>query len=187
MTEYIHLPWRHQTLPVDGIRCVEGPGIWTSVLLEEVRELAKLAYEKNVLEIGTACGFASVAMAKTAKRVTTIDLPGGWVPGQENVRATFEAYGVSDKIERILESSLTFLPALIDMAVAFDLIFIDGDHSANVLREDFLNSAELIRPGGAIAVHDYLEDCCVDVKPTMDEIVPDGPDYIIGTMAVYKN
>lgn len=180
MTEMIHLPWRHVAL-IPG-----SPEIWTSLLLEEAKELTRLSYGKNALEIGTACGFGTVAMSLYAKRVTTIDLPGGWVPGQENVRATFEAYGVSNKIEQVFESSQTFLPQLIDMAVAYDLVFIDGDHSRDVLRDDFLNSAELIRPGGYIAVHDYLEDCCVDVKPAMDDIIPEGPDLIVGTMAVYK-
>ena len=184
MTEMIHLPWRHVSLVKDD--STHGPDIWTSLLIEEVNELAALAYQKSALEIGTACGFASVAMAMTAKFVTTVDLPGGWVPGQEHVDATFRAYGVEDKIERVLESSLTYLPAANEAGWAFDLIFIDGDHSAAVLREDFLNSAELIRPGGKIAVHDYLEDCCVDVKPVMDDIIPEGPDYIKGTMAVYK-
>lgn len=179
----LHLPWRNVSLPIDTTR--NGPEIWTSVLMEEVLELRRLATGKNALEIGTAQGFAAVAMAQTAKSVTTVDIPGGWVPGQDHVDETFRAYCLTN-ITRVFASSTTYLPMLVADECQFGLIFIDGDHSAAVLREDFLNSAEIIKPGGRIAVHDYLEDCCQDVKPTMDDIIPDGPDYLVGTMAVYK-
>lgn len=180
----IHLPWRHLSLATSSMS--DGPGIWTSLLMEEASKLAELASAGHVLEIGTACGFASVAMSPQALQITTVDLPQGWVSGQDQVEETFRAYDVTN-VTRVLESSFTFLPKLASLGAVFDLIFIDGDHAEDSLRQDFQNSVKLIRrPGGVIAVHDYLEDCCLEVKPAMDAIIPEGPDYITGSMAVYE-
>ena len=189
MTEMIHLPWRHVSLPLvlrgaeDLI--VDGPGIWTSLLETEATWLANAAKDNDALEIGTACGFSAVAMGQTARTVVTVDLPAPWVPGVERVDETFQYYGITN-VTRIYESSLTYLAKLVEEETKFGFIFIDGDHSAPVLRTDFLNAVELIVPGGKIAVHDYLEDCCVDVKPTMDGLISEGPSEIIGSMAVYS-
>lgn len=44
-----------------------------------------------------------------------------------------------------------------------DFLFIDGDHSYEGAKQDFLNYAPLVRPGGIIALH--------DINP----VPPDGP------------
>lgn len=184
MSESVHLPWRDIPLPIDS--ACDGPGIWTSLLRQEAQELAKLAAGKQVLEIGSACGFASIAMAAQAQHVTTIDLPAGWVDQSEAFTRNLAAYGVTN-VTQILDSSFVVLPDLAAQRKKFDLIFIDGDHSSLALTQDFSNSKALIASGGAIVCHDYMETCCcVDVKSTLDHLVPEGPDYIIGSMAVYK-
>lgn len=184
MSESVHLPWRDIPLAIDPVH--NGPGIWTSLLTEEAQELAKLAAGKQVLEIGSACGFASIAMAAQALHVTTVDLPAGWVDSGGAFTRNLAAYGVTN-VTRILDSSFTVLPDLATQGKQYDLIFIDGDHSTLALTLDFPNSEALIAPGGIIACHDYMETCCcVDVKRTLDLLVPEGPDYIIGSMAVYK-
>ncbi len=35
-----------------------------------------------------------------------------------------------------------------------DFLFIDGDHTAEGLKQDFVNFVPLVRPGGLIAIHD---------------------------------
>lgn len=185
MSESVHLPWRNISLPAGSER--EGPGIWTSLLMKEAKELARLAAGKQVLEIGSACGFASVAMAAQAEHVTTVDLPAGWVDQGNAFDRNLAAYGVTN-VTRILGSSFEVLPALIAQGKQYGLIFIDGDHSTLALTLDFPNSKALIAPGGVIACHDYMETCCcTDVKPILDLLVPEGPDYITGSMAVYKS
>jgi predicted O-methyltransferase YrrM len=39
-----------------------------------------------------------------------------------------------------------------------DLLFIDGDHSYEGVRQDFLVFADLLRPGGLLVFHDIVED-----------------------------
>lgn len=185
MSESVHLPWRNIPLAIDSER--EGPGIWTSLLMKEAQELVRLAAGGQVLEIGSACGFASVAMAAQALHVTTVDLPAGWVDQGNAFDRNLAAYEVTN-VTRILGSSFTVLPELAAQGKKYDLIFIDGDHSTLALTLDFPNSRALIAPGGVIACHDYMETCCcVDVKPALDLLAPEGPDYIIGSMAVYKS
>ncbi len=40
----------------------------------------------------------------------------------------------------------------------FDLLFIDGDHSYQGVKKDFLMYKSLVRPGGIIALHDIIPD-----------------------------
>ena len=39
-----------------------------------------------------------------------------------------------------------------------DVLFIDGDHTYDGVRSDFLNYRDLVRDGGVIAFHDIVED-----------------------------
>jgi predicted O-methyltransferase YrrM len=39
-----------------------------------------------------------------------------------------------------------------------DLLFIDGDHSYDGVRYDFMNYSPLVRPGGLIVLHDIIAD-----------------------------
>jgi len=41
---------------------------------------------------------------------------------------------------------------------AFDLIFVDGDHSKTGCRRDLCASVELLAPGGLLAAHDYCRE-----------------------------
>jgi hypothetical protein len=41
----------------------------------------------------------------------------------------------------------------------FDLVFIDGDHSYQQVKKDFINAVEFLRPGGVIVLHDCLPHC----------------------------
>ena len=42
--------------------------------------------------------------------------------------------------------------------VSLDLLFIDGDHSYEGVRDDFRGYRGLVAPGGLIAFHDIVED-----------------------------
>lgn len=50
-----------------------------------------------------------------------------------------------------------------------DFLFIDGDHSYNGAKNDFVNYGKLVKPGGLIALHDiHVEH--VEVKYLWNEI-----------------
>ena len=149
----MHLPWC-DVAPGDG------PAISTSVTAVEAAELARLAEGRAVLEVGSAFGYSSVVMALTGARVTAVD-PHTWLPASHEVMtANLEAYGVADRVEIFRAVSQFVLPRLADEGARFGLVFIDGDHSAQAARHDIQWALQLLNPGGTLAVHDYLEDCC---------------------------
>jgi hypothetical protein len=182
VTDLIHLPWRDVSLPLNG---GEGPGIYTSLLLEEARALASLATGLDVLEVGAAAGFSTIALAQAARFVTSVELEVGWVTHLAPRLANLTRYGIHN-VRHVTGSSFDILPNMIKSGEAFGLVFLDGDHAYESVMKDATNAWLLLGASGTLACHDYLEDCCADVKPALDDLFPIGPDYIIGTMAVYK-
>jgi UDP-galactose transporter len=50
-----------------------------------------------------------------------------------------------------------FSPAALPVGETFDIIFIDGDHSAKGVWADYNNTINLLRPGGFMVFDDYLD------------------------------
>jgi predicted O-methyltransferase YrrM len=177
----VHLPWR-------DIAPGDGPAISTSVQPVEAAALARLAgVAGDVLEIGSAYGYSTVVMALTGPRVTAVD-PHTWIPGSlPAMEASLAAYGVASRVRILAETSAS---AMSDLAVAgtrFGLVFIDGDHSYEAVRDDADRALKVLRPGGVLACHDYGEDCCCPgVRQALDELFPDGPDELAGSLFVVK-
>lgn len=66
-------------------------------------------------------------------------------------------YGKSKRIQLSEETSDSFFKRQSELdPTAFDVIFIDGDHSAEQTWEDLFNSLALLRDNGVIAMHDTL-------------------------------
>ena len=164
----MHLAWR-DVAPGDG------PAISTSVTAAEAAELGRLAEGREVLEIGSAYGYSAVVMALAGAHVTAVD-PHNWIGGSYEVMlANLAAYGVDGRVQVIREPSQVVLPWLARECAAFGLVFVDGDHAAAAARHDIRWGLQLLDPGGTIAVHDYLEDCCCPgVREAADGIFPGG-------------
>jgi predicted O-methyltransferase YrrM len=145
-----------------------GPAILTSVTAAETATLAELSHGRRVLEIGSAYGYSAVAMTLSGAWVTAVD-PHHAHNSHEIMLTNLAAYGVTDHVEVVRQYSRTALPALADRGEEYDLIFIDGDHTTAGVEHDIKWSVELLRPGGTIVCHDYLETCCCpEVGPTVD-------------------
>jgi predicted O-methyltransferase YrrM len=185
----MHLGWSDVWAPGAPTGAVT---ISTAVTPAETRELAKLADGKIVLEIGAAYGFSACVMALAgARMVTSVDPHGGGTqpyaacPGSlAAMQQNLSLCGVEDRVAMVLERSHDVLPSLDRV---YDLVFIDGDHRFNAVRADMVNALGLVIPGGVIACHDYAEDCCCpEVRSGLDSVVPEGPDRVIDTLAVYQ-
>lgn len=123
---------------------------------EEGKALADLATDKRVLEIGSYCGLSTICMARTAKSVVACDYFDGRatpVPGRtfEQFMNNLKRYGVDQKVSLLH-------PEAIPPGPAYDLVFIDGDHSAEAVRKDIETALSVLKPGGLIAFHDYRRD-----------------------------
>jgi len=148
--------------------------------------LVKSHKSREVLEVGSAYGYSAVAMALAGGHVTAVD-PHSWLPSLEPMMANLADYGVADKVHVVVETSFHALSVMVAAGRKFDVVFIDGDHSAKAVREDVRLALQVLAPGGTLACHDYTEACCCpEVGPTLDGLFPEGPTLVVDTLFVVE-
>jgi predicted O-methyltransferase YrrM len=128
----------------------------------EISNLLKLVAERrpsSILEIGTARGGTAFLLSRYTPRrslVVTCDLritasaralPGLARRGQDICVLELDSHS-EDGAQRVRQA----------VPEGVDLLFIDGDHSYDGVRQDFITYADLVRPGGMIVLHDIVED-----------------------------
>lgn len=153
---------------------------------DEGKELRRIAAGKDVLEIGSYCGRSTICMATAAKSVTCVDYWDGRataVPGDtfKEFTRNVESYGVQEKIS-LLHPEGEFPKE------AFDLVFIDGDHSEESVKADIEKALVAIRPGGLIAFHDYHSKDDPGVTAAVDKFLASGAELLnkVKTLAVVR-
>jgi cephalosporin hydroxylase len=121
---------------------------------------------RTVLEIGTAMGgtlFLLTRVAAPDALIVSVDLRHGQFGGGyprwrvplyrsfaraaqrvELVRGDSHEPDTEDRIRRLLDGR------------ALDLLFIDGDHTYDGVRQDFADYSPLVRPRGLLAFHDIV-------------------------------
>lgn len=162
----------------------DGPPINTSLTSAETAELQRLAKDGDVLEIGSAYGYSTCALALVADHVVAVDPHTGHGSFFE-LQANLNAYGVYDKVTIYREMSQVMLPRLAaPPEMRFDLVWIDGDHTAEVVEHDVTWALKLLKPGGVLACHDYDEVTCPGVRQALDKLFG-GPGELTDTLAVY--
>lgn len=131
------------------------------------------------LEIGAGKGGTSWAWSKLyAHKLIVIDLPNGpWGGTETQPMFKYIAENTSTSIDLIYGNSQNSecLEALKERLgdSKIDFLFIDGDHSYNGVKTDFLTYSPFVRAGGIIAFHDALEhpkETQCEVKKFIDEL-----------------
>ncbi len=121
----------------------------------------------RVLEIGTFDGGTTLNLAENLPDdgvVTTVDLPPDWrardsnhdpgnVPEPSMVGHKFRATTVAKRIRQVFGDSTRL--DWRELGGPFDVIFIDGCHEYESVRQDTANALRVVRPGGVILWHDY--------------------------------
>ena len=180
------LPWRPVLLAGGPV-----PAISTSVTEAATAELQRLAAAVGeVLEVGCAFGYGSIAMALAGATVTAVDphreLGSHPVTGSQGMMtANLAAYGVTDRVTMVLEPSQVALPALHAAGRQFGLVFIDADHRYEAVHHDVEWALKLLRPGGWLACHDLDEGTCPGVRAALDELF-DHPTPTVDTLFVHQ-
>jgi predicted O-methyltransferase YrrM len=173
----ITLAWR-------DVRPGEGPAISTSLTLNETDKLRWLAAGADVLEIGSAYGYSAVVMALAGASVVAVD-PHNWLPSLGVMQANLASYEVSDQVDIRVARSNDEMPRLHAEGRLFDLVWIDGDHSAEAVAHDVAWALKLLRPGtGILACHDYDESTCPGVRQALDAWKI--PEELVDTLAIYR-
>lgn len=136
---------------------------------QEITGLTRAVAElrpKRVLEIGTAGGGTLFLLTRTAAddaHVLSVDLPGGWFGGgypwwKSAIYRAFARPGQRvDLIRADSHARETFERVRAKLGgEPLDFLMIDGDHTYEGVKKDFEAYAELVRPGGVIALHDIV-------------------------------
>jgi predicted O-methyltransferase YrrM len=142
--------------------------------LHRFAEIVASICPKRVLEIGTfqggtLCMFARLSAPRAT--IVSIDLPGGkFGGGQSRLRSLlYHMFGKLFQRMHLIrgDSHSEEVSAKVrDITQCLDTLFIDGDHTYEGVKHDFLSYSPLVRPGGIVAFHDIAEhaqetDCYV--------------------------
>jgi predicted O-methyltransferase YrrM len=147
------------------------PGAQASISLMEAGALAALiaaTRAKRVFEFGTYKGASTTQLALNLApggEVFTLDLPPELKLGELRVEKVAEREIAADPMKgelvpTDLRSKIRFLQAdsaqfeTKPYAGTMDLVFVDGAHSYEYVRNDTTKALELLRPGGCVAWHD---------------------------------
>lgn len=166
----LRLSWHAKT--------VDGHPIRTSLTDAEADCLAELAKGTRAVEIGSAYGFSGVIIGRVAQRLVCVDPHDDHDSFTTFVR-NLDRFGVRAVIARAAAEHV--LPML--QPGFFDLAFVDGNHAEPHVVYDVVGCLRLLRPGGVLAVHDYNEVSCPDVKTVVDRLGLK-PDRIVDTLFV---
>jgi predicted O-methyltransferase YrrM len=147
----------------------------TSITAEEACHLGAIVGHLKVrtaLEIGTYDGNTALVMAANVGGdgvVTTVDLPPEFTATQQHSLAytdvelnltprhelarQYQMHPLAPRIKQVYGDSATLDWGA--LGGPFDLVFIDGCHSAPYVRSDTYNAMKHLKPAGVIVWHDY--------------------------------
>jgi len=133
--------------------------------LKKFAEIVASISPKRVLEIGTSQGGTLCILARLAASQATIisiDLPGGqFGGGQTKLRSVlYRTFGKLFQRMHLIrgDSHAEEVYARVKhITRSLDVLFIDGDHTYEGVKRDFLLYARLVRPGGIVFFHDIAE------------------------------
>lgn len=135
----------------------------------EIEQLYKTVCElqaQRIVEIGTAKGGTLYLWTQAAAddaTIISVDLPGGKFGGAyPDCRIPFyQSFSRPQQTLHLLRKdshdpgTLAQVTRLLEHT-PIDFLFIDGDHTYDGVKADFLSYGPLVRPGGLIAFHDIL-------------------------------
>ncbi len=131
-------------------------------LVEEVAALRP----RTVVEIGTLAGatlYLWTRVADPEAAIISIDLPRGSFGGGYALRRVpmYKSFARTGQTIHLLRAD-SHSPATLDKARKLlgrrpiDFLFIDGDHSYDGVKQDWLTYSPLVRDGGLVAFHDIV-------------------------------
>ena len=122
--------------------------------------IAKALNARRIFEIGTYRGQTTCALAQVCPEaeVFTLNLP----PEADPRYAPFLGWYIRkspfrDRIHQLFSNSFSFDTT--PYRKSMDLVFIDGDHSYDAVKNDTQKALELLRPGGILLWHDFAGKC----------------------------
>jgi predicted O-methyltransferase YrrM len=134
--------------------------------LTEFTKIVKQQSPQTVLEIGTAQGGVFWLLCRLAQANATLislDLPPNErYSGGRKVEINLESMKSHGQTVHIIHgnSHAPETPGQVQKILGgqmLDLLFIDGDHTYDGVRQDYMMYSQLVRPGGMIVFHDIVK------------------------------
>lgn len=149
-------------IAINGFGAMQKPVEFMGLL-----ECVGVLRPRVVLEIGVGKGGTSWAFSKldSVERLVAVDLPAGPWGGEELLKQqeVFQYIANNSKAEVTLVSGNSQNAECLEKVKerlcgdSVDFLFIDGDHSYEGVKTDFLTYSPLVRSGGLIAFHDICK------------------------------
>jgi predicted O-methyltransferase YrrM len=138
-----------QEIPAEFIRLDPWEGEYLFMAAARARQ--------GIVEIGRMNGGSAflMACANPAVPIHSIDIS---PPNDDRLRGLMASSRVGGKVNLITADSRGFDVASLG---AYDLLFIDGDHSYNGCLADLKRYVGGLTPGGHVVLHDYYHGCAV--------------------------
>lgn len=131
----------------------ELPDGWLSDA--EVKELRRLARNKEVLELGAWKGRSTVAMSSVARYIVSVDRHHGIPLAQEDGDSLPDYLDAVRELENVAIVIGGFHEVVPRFGSNFDLVFVDGDHDADSAEADALLAFAHVNEHGVVAFHDW--------------------------------
>ncbi|MES2730366.1 MAG: O-methyltransferase [Bacteroidota bacterium] len=112
---------------------------------------SQMIQPQNILEIGTYTGYSAICLAEGLRengKLYTIDVKEEL---EARVRTYFAEAGLTDRIDYRIGNAIHIIPQL---AVVFDLVFVDADKNNNSNYYDLI--FDKVSPGGFIIIDNVL-------------------------------
>ncbi len=171
-------------------KALDIPGWMTE---QELTWLAERAAESLcILEIGSWRGRSTRALADHTSGVvfaidtwrdSAIGFPGWWTK-KESPQAYLQKDWlwnefrvnlidkIGTKVVPLRMNSAQAYDLLSRRGIFFDMIFIDGDHTAVGVHHDISRFQRLLRSGGILSGHDFNDPQCPEVAPAVCKLIP---------------
>jgi hypothetical protein len=152
-------PSLHQVaVPVAAIHQESGHQNHTDMVY--VCAIARAVGARRIFEIGTYRGQTTCALAEVCPEaeIFTLNLP----PEADTRYAPFLGWYIrrspfQKRIRQLFCDSRLFDTG--PYRGSMDLVFVDGDHSYDAVKNDTAKALELLRPGGVVIWHDFAGKC----------------------------
>lgn len=139
---------------------------------DELEQLAFLATNRDVLEVGSFMGLSAFCMAIVAKSVTCVDTFKANSAGQQQMPdlTTYDTFiSAVRRFRNVTHFVGTSEQAAAVIPSDYDMVFLDAMHTYEDVKADLERWWPRIRPGGILVCHDYGHDHFPGVKQAVDE------------------
>jgi len=128
---------------------------------------------KNVLEIGSYDGGSTVSLSLLCERLLTIEI----IPPRYDVNVIKRNCNFTYLEGDSRASDITNFVKLTTLE-QFDVLFIDGDHHYEIVKQDFLNYRKYVKSGGIVAFHDIIDsEEHKNIGPMVEKLWHEIKDY----------